>query len=70
MTALAAARDQLDRFHRMLRGRDEEALASWVADTEGGLLASFGKGVRADLAAWVRAPIPRRSTLISRNVCD
>ncbi len=49
--ALAAARDLLDRFHRMLRGRDTEALTPWVADTEGGLLASFGKGGRADLAA-------------------
>jgi len=49
--ALATARDLLDRFHRMLRGRSAEALAPWLADTEGSLLASLGKGIRADLAA-------------------
>ena len=49
--ALAAARDLLDRFHRMLRGRSAEALAPWLADTEGSPLASLGKGISADLAA-------------------
>jgi len=49
--ALAAARDLLERFHRMLRARDTDALARWVADTNGSLFASFGKGIRADLAA-------------------
>lgn len=49
--ALAAARDLLDRFHRMLRERDVGALVPWAEDANGGLLASFGKGVRADLAA-------------------
>jgi transposase len=49
--ALAVTRDLLHRFHRMLRGRDAEALAPWLADTEGSLLASPGKGIRADLAA-------------------
>jgi transposase len=54
--ALAVARDLLHRFHRMLRGRTPEALASWLADTEGSPLASLGKGIRADLAA-VRAAL-------------
>jgi transposase len=49
--ALAAARDLLEPFHHMLRTRDTDALAPWVADTSGSLLASFGKGIRADLAA-------------------
>jgi transposase len=49
--ALATARDLIDRFHRMLRGRNAEALTPWLADTEGSLLASLGKGIRADLAA-------------------
>ena len=35
----------------MLRGRDAEALAQWVADAEGSLLASLANGIRADLAA-------------------
>lgn len=54
--ALATARDLLGRFHRMLRGRSAEALAPWLADTEGSLLASLGKGIRADLAAVKAAP--------------
>ena len=54
--ALAAARDLMERFHRMLRSRDIEALAPWVADISGSLLASFGKGITADLAA-VRAAL-------------
>lgn len=56
MPALATARDLLDRFLSMLRGRDAEALEPWVADTEGSLLASLGKGIRADLVA-VRAAL-------------
>ncbi len=54
--ALAVARGLLDRFHRMLCTHDADALAPWVADTAGSLLASFGKGVSADLAA-VRAAL-------------
>jgi len=49
--ALATARELLERFHRMLRARDTDALTPWVADTSGSLLASFGKGITADLAA-------------------
>jgi transposase len=53
--ALAAARTILDRFHRMIRTRDTAALAPWMADSETGLLASFCKGIRADLAAVTAA---------------
>ena len=49
--AFAMARELLERFHRMLRARDTDALTPWVADTCGSLLASFGKGITADLAA-------------------
>ena len=55
LPAVAAARGLMDRFHRMLRTRDTDALTPWVADTGNSLLASFGKGIKADLAA-VRAP--------------
>ena len=36
--------------------RDTDALATWVTDTSASLLASFGKGIVADLAA-VRAAL-------------
>ncbi len=49
--ALAVARGLMERFHRMLRARDTDALTPWVTDTNDSLLASFGKGIRADLAA-------------------
>jgi transposase len=45
----------LDRFHRMIRTRNAAALTSWLADSETGLLASFCKGIRADLAAVTAA---------------
>ena len=48
---LAAARDLMERFHRMFRVRDTEALATWICDASTSLLASFGKGIVADLAA-------------------
>jgi transposase len=44
----------LDRFHRMLRTRDTAAL-TWLAESETGLLASFCKGLKADLAAVTAA---------------
>jgi transposase len=53
--ALATAREVLDRFHRMLRTRDAAALTPWMADSETGLLASFCKGLKADLAAVTAA---------------
>jgi transposase len=53
---LAIARDLMERFHRMVRGRDVDALAPWLADATGSLLASFSKGISNDLAA-VRAAL-------------
>ena len=53
---LATARNLMERFHRMFRVRDTDALASWVSDARASLLASFGKGIVADLAA-VRAAL-------------
>ena len=48
---LAAARDLMERFHRMFRVRDTDALPRWVTDASASLLASFGKGIVADIAA-------------------
>ena len=53
---LATARDLMERFHRIFRVRDTDALATWVTDASASLLASFGKGIIADLAA-VRAAL-------------
>jgi transposase len=49
--ALAIARDLMERFHCILRARDIGALPRWLADTGNSMLASFGKGIAADLAA-------------------
>ena len=54
--ALGMARDLADRFHRMLRTGDADALTPWLAHTGDSLLASFGKGIKADLDA-VRAAL-------------
>ena len=48
---LPTARDLMERFHRMFRVRDSDGLATWVTDTSASLLASFGKGIAADIAA-------------------
>ena len=52
---LAVARDLMERFHRMLRTRDTCALTPWLVDAAESLLASFGKGIRADFAAVTAA---------------
>jgi transposase len=54
--ALATARILLERFQQMLRSRDIAALAPWLVEASGSLLASFGKGISGDLAA-VRAAL-------------
>lgn len=41
----------MERFHWMLRAGEADALTPWLADTGDSLLASFGKGIRADLDA-------------------
>ena len=51
MPALAVARDLMERFHCMLRTRDAGALPHWLTETGNSMLASFGKGIAADLAA-------------------
>ena len=53
--ALAPARDLVERFHRMVRDRDHEALPSWIADASSSLLTSFGKGIAADQASVAAA---------------
>ena len=54
--ALGTARELMERFHRMLRAGDADALAPWLTDASASLFASFGKGIRADLDA-VRAAL-------------
>jgi transposase len=48
---IITARDQLDAFHEIVRDRKPEALGPWLCEAEGGPLASFVTGLRADLAA-------------------
>ena len=48
---LVIARNLMESFHRMLRARDIGALPDWLAETSTSMLASFGKGIAADLAA-------------------
>ena len=58
---LAIARDLMERFHRIIRGRDTDALAPWLTDARASSLASFGKGIIADLAAVEAAQSERWS---------
>jgi hypothetical protein len=51
VAALAIACGLLDRFQRTLRTRDADARSPWITDTENGLLAAIGRGIRADFAA-------------------
>lgn len=48
---LATARGLVDRFHSMVRGRTPDALHDWVAEATTSMLAAFGRGISADLAA-------------------
>jgi transposase len=52
---LVPARDLVERFHRMVRDRDPDALPAWITDAAGSVLASFGKGIVADQAAVLAA---------------
>src|SRR5260370_36642873 len=52
---LVPARDLVERFHRMVRDRDPAALPAWITDAASSVLASFGKGIVADLAAVAAA---------------
>jgi transposase len=49
--ALAAARQLMERFHQIIRGRDANALTPWLVDTSKSLLASFANGIKRDFAA-------------------
>ena len=53
--ALVAARDLVDRFHRMVRDRDPAVLSALIGDLVASILASFGKGIAADRAAVTAA---------------
>jgi len=53
--ALTVARDLTERFHDLLLVRDVGALTGWLAETSFGLMASFGKGIIAELAAVMAA---------------
>jgi transposase len=48
---LAAARQLMERFHQIIRGRNANALAHWLIDTSKSLLASFANGIKRDFAA-------------------
>jgi transposase len=52
---LVPARDLVERFHRMVRDRDPDALPAWITDVAGSVLASFGNGIVADQAAILAA---------------
>jgi transposase len=52
---LPPARDLVERFHSMMRGRDPDALPAWIADAAGSVLASFGKGIATDQAVVAAA---------------
>lgn len=51
-----AARDLLDRFHRIVQHRKNTCLDDWLADAKTGLMASFAFGIGQDDAA-VRAAL-------------
>jgi transposase len=52
---LAAARSLVERFHRMVRQSDREALPGWIAEAAGSFLSSFAKGIASDHAAVAAA---------------
>lgn len=57
--ALVAARDVLDRFHAMMRSKDEARLDPWITIAAGSKLAAFAAGVEADkdaVAAAISSP--------------
>jgi transposase len=52
---LTTARDLIDRFHNLIRGRDRTDLEKWLADAKSSLVASFAKGIVQDQAAVTAA---------------
>ena len=55
MPALVSARDLVERFHRMVRDRDPDALLAWITDAAGSVLVSFGRSIAADQAVVAAA---------------
>ena len=56
MPELVTARDLLDRFHSLIRGRKSTGLDAWITKATPSLLASFATGIVHDRAA-VRAAL-------------
>ncbi len=52
---LIAARDLLDRFHAMMRSKDEAGLDPWIASAKQSNLAGFASGIEADRDAVAAA---------------
>jgi transposase len=52
---LVAARDLLDRFQEMIRGKKSDALDQWLTDAGRSLLSSFAAGIIADQSAVAAA---------------
>jgi len=52
--ALAAARDLVDEFHRMVRARTPAPLQGWITRAVARVVAPFGRGIAA-VGAAVRA---------------
>jgi transposase len=48
---LVAARDLLDRFHRIIQHRKPDRLDTWIADANASLMAAFASGITQDHAA-------------------
>jgi hypothetical protein len=63
--ALTAARDLLDRFHRIVQHRKDKRLDDGLADAKTGLMSSFTSGIGQD-SAEVRAAL----TELSRPACE
>ena len=59
LPSLAKARDLVERFQAMIRGREGETLATWIDAAMASPLASFAADIRADrdaVAAAIVAP--------------
>jgi len=48
---LVVARQLMERFHQIIRGRNADALAPWLIDTSKSLLTAFANGIKRDLPA-------------------
>jgi len=63
--ALVAARDRVDQFHAMIRGRAGIGVDEWISAAAEGLLSSFAAGIRADrqaIAAAITEPCSNGQT--------